>query len=281
MSLSRRFLYTFWLDDAEYAEYIIRYDHEAIRYSIGQLERCPTTLRYHLQSYFEFNRPVRRSFLPGLLGIPNEGYHADAAVGTAKQCRKYCSKRDTREAGPWSCGFIIQQGHRTDLDRAVATYLDRGSEECAREHATTFVRYHRGLAALAQALTPPSNNFHERTVLVRWGIPGIGKTRWAYETYPSLCRVPPPNEKSIWFDGYNGQETVLIDDYAKDSRYPYATLLQLLDGYEILVPIKGSFVVWRPSVVVITSNYGPEQWYDERHDIDALLRRITMCTMMN
>lgn len=37
-------------------------------------------------------------------------------------------------------------------------------------------------------------------------------------------------------------------------------MLNILDGYPVLVPVKGSFRLWRPKVVFFTSDRHPKQW---------------------
>lgn len=37
-------------------------------------------------------------------------------------------------------------------------------------------------------------------------------------------------------------------------------MLNILDGYPVLVPVKGSFRLWRPKVVFFTSDRHPREW---------------------
>jgi len=95
--------------------------------------------------------------------------------------------------------------------------------------------------------------------LVYCGAAGTGKSRLAYEQFPDLYELPIG--KDLWFDGYQGQETVLFDDF--DGQYPLSQLLKLFDNYYIRqVPIKGGFVWFNPKRIIITSNYNPQDWYD-------------------
>jgi len=190
----------------------------------------------------------------------------------------YCSKTESRIGDTTVFGEPCpeRQGRRSDLDSAVQIIKDGGgikrvAEECPR----TFVKYSKGFVALENLLQPPKNGFIARTILVHCGKEGTGKTRWCYETYPELWRAPPATG-TPWFDGYTGQEVILLDDYANDSqsRYPYSFFLQLLDGYEMQVPVKGGFVRWNPKIILITSNTHPSQWYVPKMDVNAMLRRI-------
>jgi hypothetical protein len=69
---------------------------------------------------------------------------------------------------------------------------------------------------------------------------------------------------------------VLIDDFNGDE-YAITFMLRLLDRYPMQVPVKGGFRQWSPSVILVTSNIHPRDWYADATQAhrDALLRRIT------
>lgn len=80
----------------------------------------------------------------------------------------------------------------------------------------------------------------------------------------------------MWFDGYEGQENVLFDDFHGGVfKLPY--LLKLLDRYPMRVPVKGGFVQWKPRRIFITSNIDPDLWFSNanREHVAALNRRFT------
>jgi hypothetical protein len=76
----------------------------------------------------------------------------------------------------------------------------------------------------------------------------------------------------VWWDGYCGQDAVLIDDF--DGWVPFRTFLQWLDVYPLTLPIKGGFVVANFSRVFITSNLDPTVWFPGV-DYAPLLRRFS------
>lgn len=63
-----------------------------------------------------------------------------------------------------------------------------------------------------------------------------------------------------WWDDYDCQPHVVIDDFAPDQLEP-ARFKNLFDRYPMSVPIKGGFRPWIPKLVVITSNVDPASWY--------------------
>lgn len=107
---------------------------------------------------------------------------------------------------------------------------------------------------------------------------GGGKTFAAHEFAKAndwqLYMVPSPNNGSLFFDGYVGQEVVVFDDFYGWIRYH--DLLKYCDSYAIKVNIKGAMVNWCPKHVFLTSNVDWRQWYEwtaERKP-GALQRRI-------
>lgn len=146
--------------------------------------------------------------------------------------------------------------------------------DVAEQCPTVFAKFHKGLAALKSITSKPTENWTKLEVIVKIGPPGCGKTRWAFENFPDLYRVSIPKKTGqLWFDGYEGQETILLDDFYGEIAYP--TLLHLLDGYPMQVQIKGGFVWKNWKRVIITNNECLENWYPIRQ-IGALQRRVTV-----
>ncbi len=86
-----------------------------------------------------------------------------------------------------------------------------------------------------------------------------------------------------WFDGYWGQKYAIIDEI-RAKNWPYDLMLRLLDGYQVRLPIKGGFTIWKPEIIYITSPLHPRHLYKGQLEynvdggIDQLLRRITTIT---
>jgi len=194
--------------------------------------------------------------------------HLEVVINLAA-ARKYCEKEGDVE-------YVDQreQGNRSDLAEAAVVLQEGNMLEVARTMPIVFVKYYKGLQMLKSTLERGSiPEWREMSVIVLIGVPGSGKSREARRLYPELYNVPEPVNGGLWFDGYDGQNEILMDDFY-GSWMRYHTLLQLLDGYRMLLPIKGGFVNKNWHTVVITSNRSVEQWYG-RPEISALTRRIT------
>lgn len=93
--------------------------NDKIQFVAGQVEKCPTTGRKHLQLYIEFFGKVdAKKYLYKLTGKKN---HIKERIGTQEQCITYCTKERTRVKGkePFQLGKPKAPGHRTDLDTLV------------------------------------------------------------------------------------------------------------------------------------------------------------------
>lgn len=214
----------------------------------------------HLQGAITFERTYRMAALKKLFP------RAHWKPGITIDPENYCIK-----------GEIIidivnrEQGKRTDLAEAIEVGRTEGYREMAIAHPETFVKYHRGLKELLFTIEEPKE-WYDTKVYIFWGPTGSGKSRKARQMDPNLYNIPEPNNGSLWFDGYRGQKTILLDDFY--GWIKYHTLLQITDGYPYQAPTKGSFVHRQWDTVIITSNKPPEKWYN-RDEINALKRRIT------
>lgn len=114
----------------------------------------------------------------------------------------------------------------------------------------------------------------ERQVMVYWGRTGAGKSRRAWDE-ASLDAYPKDPRSKFW-DGYRGQENVVIDEFR--GGIDISHMLRWLDRYPVVVEVKGSSVVLRATKIWITSNIHPNDWYPtlDEETKQALLRRMNV-----
>lgn len=112
----------------------------------------------------------------------------------------------------------------------------------------------------------------ERVCFVFWGATGTGKSRRAWDE--ATFEAYPKDPRTKWWDGYQGQENVVIDEFR--GAIDIAHMLRWLDRYPVLVEIKGASVPLKAKKIWITSNLPVEQWYLEADPETrlALLRRL-------
>jgi len=229
----------------------------------------------HLQGYFEFDHSMKLRITAAanriqLLGL--EGYHLDIARGTAQQNITYCSKDgDFFEGGERPKG----RGKRTDLDDVCALIAKGGSMmEVVEEFPAQFVKFNNGLQKLIQMKTP--KRFFKTEVWWLWGPTGSGKSRYAWQQDPSSY-MKACNHK--WWDGYTGQDVVIMDDFRPSKDLPFNFILNLFDRYPLSVEVKGGMTEFVSKIIYVTTPLSPEDTCNHLDWLGAeqknqLLRRI-------
>ncbi|AFK85001.1 Rep [Bat associated circovirus 3] len=218
----------------------------------------------HLQGFIHFTGNWRFNRVKSLLG---GRAHIEKARGNDEQNKVYCTKEETY----LEVGSPQFQGKRNDLGRAVAA-LEGGSSlsEVAQANPEVFIRYGRGLRDYmnVRGLVKPRD--FKTHVIVLVGEPGSGKSKYANEVEGTKYWKP----RGQWWDGYNGEEVVVLDDFY--GWVPYDELLRVGDRYPLKVQVKGAFVDFVSKTLVITSNKRPEEWYDKEKipDQSAMWRRF-------
>lgn len=215
----------------------------------------------HLQGAVSFKRAYR---LSGVKKLHGTAHWEPAKAG---QDFNYCKKvgsvliRDEDYRRP---------GKRTDLEE-VRELLDEGATLLqAMKKARTYgsVQFAEKYLKLIQQPLPPNTHID---VFWYYGNTGTGKTRRVLE------QVKPYIPVSFkWWDGYQGQEAVLLDDLRPDWCKP-AELLRLLDPYryEYKVEVKGGVQHLLATKIYITTPWHPSDfWKDVNEDPKQILRRL-------
>ena len=180
-------------------------------------------------------------------------------------------------AGPWRLGTDTGQGHRSDLAQ-LATKIREGTTllDIASEFPASFIRYHRGIERLVELTGPRRRIEWQIEVIVYHGTPGSGKTHAAKESWPDAYEWMPQRGQTIWWNGYRGEETILIDEFASNFQYHYA--LQILNNPGVRVETKGGCVNLYAKRIVLTSMDSPTKWWPSiTENRYALYRRISEC----
>lgn len=225
--------------------------------------------------------------------------------GRPEEARAYCQKLESRVSyvayvdyceknnitprgtqGPYEVGKCPGgQGRRSDLIMFTESMASgKTLKEVALANPTTFVKHSAGFQKLAFYMgQDAATEWREVRVDVYYGATGVGKTRYAIEKAKEddrgwfLMRLDAG--KTMWWDGYTGQGTIILDEY-HGNWLPYKGLLGILDGHPLRVPIKGGHEWARWTTVLITSSTTYTGWY-ARQEYSELERRVDMVTYIN
>ena len=274
LTRSRRWCFTLNNYSEEHELAIQDPDNRDITFIIYGREVCPTTGTPHLQGFFILKNPKSLGGIRGCL--PQWGWpgtiHLEQTRGSVGSNIDYCSKFDRV---PFRRGEEPKQGSRTDLQE-VAERIEQGQslQEIAEGCPTEFIKFGRGISSLIALRAPPRS---EKTkVIWCWGATGTGKTRWCNDTYPNGYWK---DGSTKWWDGYAGQDAVIIDDFRPSKELSFVFLLRLFDRYALSVEVKGGYVNFSSSVICVTSPRPPEEVFDklewlETEDKAQIYRRI-------
>lgn len=233
------------------------------RYLVYQLEAGDEKQTEHFQGFMYFFNKITLGTLNDL--FPRMALFKPRCI---KACILYCKKKNTSIRGPYEYGKMPEQGRRTDLESVAQKYLTLSVIDFVKEAPTEYIRYHRGLQALKQATIVHRDPNTPPRVVWHWGPAGSNKTRTAYDRHIGSVYV---KDGSQWWDGYEQQEAIIIDDF--DGKWPYRDLLRLLDRYPYQGQIKGGFVKITSPFIYITCEDPPEHfWIDNK--LAQITRRI-------
>lgn len=176
-------------------------------------------------------------------------------------------KTDTRVEGPWEEGNWEAggQGRRSDLEDVYDMLKEeRSLLEVLEEHPGTFIRYGRGIKDAKFMLNQvASREFRHVKCTVLIGKAGVGKTRLVYgaEGLDKVFKLDQGPRGAIWFDGYSGEDTLLIDEFY--GWIEWSMFLNMLDGYQLRLPVKNGHAWARWTKVYITSNKDINTWFEQ------------------
>jgi hypothetical protein len=228
----------------------------------------------HLQGYVRFKNPRTGSGLSRLLARA----HWEIALGTPLENFAYCSKDGdfeewgTRPLSPKEKGNQEKQRWLDARDAAIHGEIDSIP-------ADIFVRHYGAIRSIMKDYMKPAEDLEgdEDLKVGLWihGPAGVGKSSYARERYPNAYK------KNInkWWDGYRGEESVIIDDWDPNHAVLRSHLKVWTDRYAFTAEIKGSSMSIRPKTVVITSQYPIEACFPDIESQQAIRRRCEVMHM--
>lgn len=228
----------------------------------------------HLQGYVVFK--TNKRFETAKKIFPH-GTHLEKAKGSSPQNIEYCSK----SADIWTYGEApmtqAQKGecnakrYREAFIAAKEGRLDDIPEDMRTRHYSTYK------AIMKDHYVAPPDLERLPGVWI-YGPAGAGKSRKARQDYPGSYLK---NAKNKWFDGYQNEESMIIDDFDKYMVSQAYDLKIWGDRYAFPAETKGGQIIIRPKIVIVTSQYHPDQIWDDEETRTAIKRRYLLVYMEN
>lgn len=233
-----------------------------IAYLIFQWEAGGKQHHQHYQGYAAGKGRLSFNEFRRELGL-TDGSNAwmASAKGSPSDNKSYCSKARGRLEGPWEFGEIPdelgKQGERSDLQELYEE-IKRGrtTRELVDKFPAACIRYYGGIQKVKALM---SVGRRDCSLFVLWGTTGTGKTTAALTKYPGAFIKNGGNK---WWDGYDGEDVIIVDDYRSNDGFGLAQWLTLVNGWSPLMETKGGSVKIVATKFIVTSNTDWREWWN-------------------
>lgn len=250
---------------------------------IGQ-EICPKTKRQHHQGFVYFSG-ARGSCKQVAKQLGK--CHVEPCKGNIDQNIDYCSK----DGNYIEYGVKPAQGHRTDLCAIKDDILEQKLtvNQIIVNNPVIYHQYGRTLNKLEEIALRSKYRTWMTEGIWYYGPTGVGKSHMAFKDYSPDTHYIYPNDNG-WWDGYTGQETVIINEFR--GGICFAELLDLMDKWPKHVKRRNREPLpFLAKKIIITSSLHPKEVYkyickdesDEEEDssesVQQLYRRCKIVKM--
>lgn len=243
----------------------IEFLKDQVQYYIYGKEHGQDRNTPHWQGYAYFANPVTMGRVKGLLSRA----HLEPQRGTCNQAINYCKKDgDFEEHGqaPEHGGGTTQR----ERWRKLIDLAERGCiDEIKHEFPSEYFRYHERIKSLRIRDATPINGplDHEWW----YGPTGTGKSSTLWNMFPRHYA----KELNKWWDGYNDEEVVAIEEWSPKNECTASFLKVWADRYPFPAQIKGgSLKKIRPKKIIVLSNYTIDQCFPAEEDREPIKRRF-------
>lgn len=275
------------------------------KYTVYGFEVAPDTGTPHIQGFVLFDTPKRLSWMKNNVAprAHFEMTHPKSGNVWYDRSIAYCKKGNFVYAG-WAnvpdeeCVNIAKRsmgeggwlgyqsgtkpvGRKQTCQERWNTLINRfndgeGPASLVEDYPHEMLMYNKHLNMMRDLLNPVQDMQTKRNMIWIYGPSNTGKTTKA----KMLAREDwfEKNPSNKWWDGYNRQKTVIIEDMGpdfaknKDLMWP-STLKILADRFVVTVEVKGGTLRIRPETIIVTSQY--EMWELFDHDTVIALQNRT------
>jgi len=270
-------------DETDYWMDILNVGHEKVMYVSMQSEVGEETGTFHFQGYMELKGRARMSNMKNTFG---QRVHWEKRRGTQRQADEYTKKEDTYVTH-FAYGPAVVRGIRgqwgklkrggSDRFELAVDHLKGGGtlQKLKEDFPVQYCMHKEKLADYSIELKGQRHWPMQIEIFV--GETGTGKSATAWRENPLAYACPWPIGPHWWMGGYQGQDTIILDDF--DGQISLEKMMVLFDRHPWPdCEAKCRQFNFVSKKVVITTNREPRDWFpkhkkDEIH-MRAMRRRI-------
>lgn len=224
---------------------------------------------FHHQGFIVFKN---RKTMQSLKELNNKA-HWESAKGTNRQASDYCKKDGAFE----EFGDMPEDPHvkggaaQKDKWRSIVDCAKAGDlESIDRDHPKQLVTSYRTLKQIKVDYMKRIEDLPKVCGIWYHGLSDAGKSFRARKAFPDAYF----KACNKWWDGYQGEENVIVDDFDPNHKVLGHHLKIWADRYSFLGETKGGTVLIRPKNIVITSQYPIKSIFEDDETRSALERRF-------
>ncbi len=240
-----------------------QFDYAVFGYEEGGEESTP-----HWQGFVSFKKRMR--FAQVKMVFPRAHVEVKSTRSTFLEASAYCKKD-----GVWYEWGECPISQSIRMKRKWADAFEMAKEgrmyDCPPQ---MIIQYGHSLKRIERDFPSKPTNLEAPCGLWLVGLTGTGKTRYATDKWPNLYDKP----LNKWWDGYQGQETCLLDEVTPDhGKWLAHLLLRWSDWKSFPAEQKGTTIQIRPKRIVVTSNYSIGEVFHEhvpKQTLESIKRRF-------
>ena len=204
----------------------------------------------------------------------NSQAHWEIARGSNKEASDYCKK----DGKFHEFGVLPEEPHKLGNEansqkwREISDLAKKGDLATIDEkYPKPFISCYKNLKSIKTDFMKRKEDLDDVCGIWYYGEAGVGKTRLVTKLYPNAYL----KRMNKWFDGYQHEDTVVLDDLDHTHAFMGYELKKLADRYCYMVEVKNDSLYIRPKRVIVTSQYTIDEiWKTDDKTKDALKRRF-------